>query len=131
MTRAGPDRRPTLTVKGAEFTPEFRALVNKAAKRSNMTQAAFVAEALAAAARRVLAGGGTPPGGAGGDAGEIPVPATVQQLADLQAAIAAIEARAAASAEATGAALDEIRARLEAAPPAAPRGGVLGRIWRR
>lgn len=53
------DTRPTLTIKGEAFTAEFRALVNKAAKRSNMTQAAFVAEVLDREARKVLQG--TPP----------------------------------------------------------------------
>lgn len=59
-----PDRRPTLTLKGDEFTPEFRSLLNKAAKKLNKTQAEFAAEALAAAARKTLAGApdDTPPG---------------------------------------------------------------------
>lgn len=50
------DRRPTLTLKGEEFTPEFRSLLNKAAKKVGKTQAAFAAEVLAAASRRVLSG---------------------------------------------------------------------------
>ena len=50
------DRRLTLTLKGDEFDPEFRSLLNKAAKKAGKTQAAFAAEALAAAARRVLTG---------------------------------------------------------------------------
>ena len=54
------DKRPTLTLKGDGFTPEFRALLNKAAKRKDMTQAAFVAEVLDREARKVLQGGGTP-----------------------------------------------------------------------
>lgn len=49
-----PDRRPSLTLKGSEFTPEFRSLLNKAAKKRGLTQAAFVAEALDRAARKVL-----------------------------------------------------------------------------
>lgn len=59
-----PDRRPTLTLKGDEFTPEFRSLLNKAAKKAGKTQAEFAAEALAAAARKTLAGtpDDTPPG---------------------------------------------------------------------
>lgn len=54
------DRRLTLTVKGDQFTPEFRALVNKAAKRKGQTQAEFVAEVLDREARKVLTGGTTP-----------------------------------------------------------------------
>ena len=50
------DRRPTLTLKGDSFTPEFRTLVNKAAKKAGRTQADYAAEVLAAAARRTLAG---------------------------------------------------------------------------
>lgn len=59
-TRKAPrkaDKRPTLTLKGDGFTPEFRALLNKAAKRRGMTQAAFVAEVLDREARKVLQGG--------------------------------------------------------------------------
>lgn len=36
------DTRPTLTIKGHQFTPEFRALVNDAARSMNMTQGEFV-----------------------------------------------------------------------------------------
>jgi hypothetical protein len=50
------DKRPTLTYKGDEFGPEFRALVNKAAARSGMSQAAFVAETLRLEAQRILKG---------------------------------------------------------------------------
>lgn len=59
-----PDRRPTLTLKGDEFTPEFRSLLNKAAKKAGKTQADYAAEVLAAAARKTLAGipDDTPPG---------------------------------------------------------------------
>lgn len=58
------DRRPTLTLKGEEFNNEFRALLNKAAKKAGKTQAEFAAEALAAAARKTLAStpDDTPPG---------------------------------------------------------------------
>lgn len=56
MTARSSDKRPTLTLKGDEFTPEFRSLLNKAAKKAGKTQAAFAAEALAEAARRVLTG---------------------------------------------------------------------------
>lgn len=51
-----PDQRRTLTLKSEAFTPEFRAMLNKAAKRKKQTQAAFVAETLTTAARRVLTG---------------------------------------------------------------------------
>lgn len=50
------DRRPTLTLKGEEITPEFRSLMNKAAKKAGTTQVAFAVEAIAAAARQVLTG---------------------------------------------------------------------------
>lgn len=65
------DRRPTLTLKGDVFTPEFRSLLNKAAKKAGLTQAEFAAEALSAAARKVLAGtpDDTPP--------DNPVPAVI------------------------------------------------------
>lgn len=56
MTGTKRDTRPTLTLKGDDFTPEFRSLLNKAAKKAGKTQAEFAAEALAAAARRVLSG---------------------------------------------------------------------------
>lgn len=50
------DRRPTLTFKGDAFTPEFRAIINKAAKKRGLTQAEFVAEVLDREARKVLQG---------------------------------------------------------------------------
>lgn len=56
MTTQRRDRRPTLTLKGDDFTPEFRSLLNKAAKKAGKTQAEFAAEALSAAARRILSG---------------------------------------------------------------------------
>jgi uncharacterized protein (DUF1778 family) len=56
MTVRKTDRRPTLTLKGDEFGPEFRALLNKAAKKAGKTQAAFAAEVLDREARRVLRG---------------------------------------------------------------------------
>lgn len=49
-------RRPTLTFKGSEFTPVFRRLLNTAAKKRGMTQAAFAAEVLDREARRALTG---------------------------------------------------------------------------
>lgn len=56
MTTRKPDTRRTLTIKGEAFTPEFRALLNKAARKAGKTQAEFVAEALDREARRVLTG---------------------------------------------------------------------------
>lgn len=41
-----PDLRRTLTLKSEVFTPEFRALLNKAAKRAGKTQADWIAETL-------------------------------------------------------------------------------------
>lgn len=75
------DRRPTLTLKGDEFTPEFRSLLNKAAKKANKTQAAFAAEVLAAASRRVLTGNpdDTPEGNP-----SAPPPAVLAQIEDTQ-----------------------------------------------
>jgi uncharacterized protein (DUF1778 family) len=48
------DARPTLTLKSEAFTPEFRNLINKAAERSNKTQADWVAETLVREAQRVV-----------------------------------------------------------------------------
>lgn len=77
------DRRPTLTLKGDEFTPEFRSLLNKAAKKDGKTQAAFAAQVLAAAARRVLSGNpdDTPDGNP-----SAPPPAIIKDLEERQAA---------------------------------------------
>lgn len=50
------DQRPTLTFKGDEFGPEFRALINKAAERAGMSQAQFVAETLRREAQRIIKG---------------------------------------------------------------------------
>lgn len=74
------DRRPTLTLKGDSFTPEFRSLLNKAAKKAGKTQAEFAAEALAAAARRVL--GGNPTDTPQGN--PAPPPAVLAQIEDTQ-----------------------------------------------
>jgi hypothetical protein len=65
------DRRPTLTLKGDAFNPEFRTLLNKAAKKAGKTQADYAAEVLAAAARKTLAG--TPDD----TPADNPVPATI------------------------------------------------------
>lgn len=58
MTERKRDTRPTLTLKGEAFTPEFRARLNRAAKKAGMTQAEFVAKALDRASRYVLDGKG-------------------------------------------------------------------------
>jgi hypothetical protein len=50
------DQRPTLTFKGDEFGPEFRALINKAAERAGMSQSQFVAETLRREAQRIIKG---------------------------------------------------------------------------
>lgn len=94
------DRRPTLTLKGDEFTPEFRSLLNKAAKKANKTQAAFAAEVLAAASRRVLSGNpdDTPDGNP-----SAPPPAVLAQIEDTQKRL-----------EATDAKLDKATATIEA-----------------
>ena len=84
------DRRPTLTLKGDEFTPEFRSLLNKAAKKDGKTQAAFAAQVLAAAARRVLSGNpdDTPDGNP-----SAPTPAVLAQIEDTQKRQAATDAK--------------------------------------
>ena len=84
------DRRPTLTLKGDEFTPEFRSLLNKAAKKANKTQAAFAAEVLAAASRRVLSGNpeDTPTGNP-----SAPPPAVLAQIEDTQKRLEATDAK--------------------------------------
>jgi hypothetical protein len=55
------DKRPTLTVKGDEFGIEFRKLINKAAERSGLSQAKWVAEVLTREAHRVVSGGNRTP----------------------------------------------------------------------
>ena len=50
------DSRPTLTIKGEQFTPEFRTLINKAAERAGQTQAQWVFDQLQAAAIRIIKG---------------------------------------------------------------------------
>lgn len=77
------DKRLTLTVKGEQFTPEFRAKINKAAKLRGQTQAQFVTEALEQAATRVLTGKAEEP------APKAPTPALVERMEQTDAAIAA------------------------------------------
>lgn len=75
MTESRADRRPTLTLKGDEFSPEFRALLNKAAKKAGKTQAAFAAEVLDREARRVLRGDPQEPDGT-----PAPTPAIIKRM---------------------------------------------------
>ena len=78
------DKRLTLTVKGEQFTPEFRAKINKAAKLRGQTQAQFVAEALEQAATRVLTGK------AEDTAPEAPTPALVERMEATDARLEAL-----------------------------------------
>lgn len=96
------DARPTLTLKGDDFTPEFRSLLNKAAKKAGKTQAEFAAEALAAAARRVLSGN---PDHNPTD-NPAPAPAVLAQIEDTQKRQAETDAKLAALA-------DQVRALTE------------------
>jgi leucyl aminopeptidase (aminopeptidase T) len=78
------DKRPTLTVKGDMFTPEFRAKLNKAARKRGQTQAQFVAEVLEQAATRVLTGQAE-------DAeAEAPAPALVKRMEETDARLEAL-----------------------------------------
>ena len=101
------DKRPTLTLKGDEFTPEFRSLLNKAAKKVGKTQAEFAAEALAAAARRVLSG--TPEDNPPGN--PAPPPAVIQNLEERQAET---ETKLKEATEAITSLADQVRALTEA-----------------
>lgn len=101
------DPRKTLTLKSPEFDAEFRALLNKAARKRGMTQAAFAAEVLAEAARKVLSG----------EAEEAPPPAIIPPE---------IIARQ----EATEAALTRLAAQVEALSAAQKR-SLWARIWRK
>jgi uncharacterized protein (DUF1778 family) len=84
---AAKDKRPTLTVKGEVFTPEFRAKLNKAARRRGQTQAQFVAEVLEQAATRVLTG---QPEEAESDA---PTPALVERMEQTDAKLEVLAAQ--------------------------------------
>lgn len=105
------DKRPTLTLKGDEFTPEFRSLLNKAAKKLNKTQAEFAAETLAAAARRVLSGtpDDTPEG-----TPSAPPPAVLAQIEDTQKRIEATDAKLDAATKIITDLADQVRALTEA-----------------
>ena len=102
MTTPKRDARPTLTLKGDGFTPEFRSLLNKAAKKAGKTQAEFAAEALAAAARRVLSG--TPEDNPTDN--PAPPPAVLSQIEDTQKRQAETDAKLAELA-------DQVRALTE------------------
>jgi hypothetical protein len=109
MATRSADRRPTLTLKGDSFTPEFRSLLNKAAKKAGKTQADFAAEVLAAASRRILSGNpdDTP------DSNPPPPPAVMAQIEDTQKRLEATDAkldRATATIEALA---DQVRALTE------------------
>lgn len=84
---AAKDKRPTLTVKGEAFTPEFRAKLNKAARKRGQTQAQFVADALEHAATRVLTG---QPEEAESEA---PTPALVKRMQQTDAKLEALAAQ--------------------------------------
>jgi uncharacterized protein (DUF1778 family) len=98
------DKRLTLTVKGEQFTPEFRAKINKAAKLRGQTQAQFVTEALEQAATRVLTGKAEEP------APKAPTPALVERMEQTDAAIAAQAKRM----QTTEEKLEHIASQLEA-----------------
>lgn len=101
------DRRPTLTLKGDEFSPEFRSLLNKAAKKVGKTQAAFAAEVLSAASRRVLSGNSddTPEGNP-----SAPPPAVLAQIEDTQKRIEATDAKLDAATRTIEALADQVKA---------------------
>lgn len=105
------DRRPTLTLKGDEFSPEFRSLLNKAARKAGKTQAAFAAEVLAAASRRVLTG--TPDDTPDGNP-SAPPPAVLAQIEDTQKRIEATDAKLDAATKTIEALADQVRALTEA-----------------
>lgn len=107
------DRRPAMTIKGDEITPEFRAVITKAAKRAGMTQSAWVVQRLGDLARRELAG--EP------DKAPVPAivpPAVIEKLSDrLRAELSAeLQAR-----------FTELRD--EMAPPAKVRPGLVKRLF--
>ena len=104
------DTRPTLTLKGDGFTPEFRSLLNKAAKKAGKTQAEFAAEALAAAARRVLTG--TPEDNPTDN--PAPPPAVLAQIEDAQKRIEAHDAKLDAATKTIADLADQVRALTEA-----------------
>jgi len=103
MQEKSKDHRPTLTLKGPGFTPEFRSLLNKAARKVGKTQAEFAAEMLAEAARRVLIDSdrqSTPSSNP---------PATVQQLEDMRKAVQMADQKAEATREALQQLTEQVR----------------------
>lgn len=118
-TPARRDKRPTLTLKGDEFTPEFRSLLNKAAKKLNKTQAEFAAETLAAAARRVLSG---TPDDTPTDNPPLP-PAVIQNLEERQTAT---DAKLDQATRTIADLAEQVRALTEA-----QRRGLWARLWGR
>lgn len=110
MTASKRDTRPTLTLKGDDFTPEFRSLLNKAAKKAGKTQAEFAAEALAAAARRVLTG--TPEDNPADN--PAPPPAVLAQIEDTQKRLEATDAKLEATTKTISDLADQVRALTEA-----------------
>lgn len=115
MTGKGRDNRPTLTLKGAGFTPEFRSLLNKAAKKAGKTQAEFAAEILAAAARRTLSES---------NPHDNPPPATVQQLEDMRTAVQAADLKA----EETRKTVQDLAQKVQQLAEASARRGIWQRI---
>lgn len=110
MTVSKRDTRPTLTLKGDDFTPEFRSLLNKAAKKAGKTQAEFAAEALAAAARRVLTG--TPEDNPTDN--PAPPPAVLAQIEDTQKRLEATDAKLETATKAMADVADQVRTLAEA-----------------
>lgn len=121
MTAAKRDTRPTLTLKGDDFTPEFRTLLNKAAKKAGKTQAEFAAEALSAAARRVLTG--TPEDNPADN--PAPPPAVLAQIEDTQKRLEATDAKLEATTKTIADLADQLRALTEA-----QRRGLWSRLFR-
>jgi hypothetical protein len=104
------DRRPTLTLKGDEFSPEFRSLLNKAAKKAGKTQAAFAAEVLSSASRRVLSGN---PDDTPQDSPSAPPPAVLAQIEDTQKRIEATDAKLDAATRSIEGLADQVKALTE------------------
>lgn len=123
MTIKGRDARPTLTLKGEGFTPEFRALLNKAAKKAGKTQAEFAADVLAAASRRVLSGSNpddNPP--------DNPPPATIQQIDDMRVAMRAADAKTEETARMVERLAEQVQKLAEAQAAAPEQRGLWARL---
>jgi len=109
------DTRPTLTIKGEQFTAEFRTLINKAAERSGQTQAQWVYDTLQAAAVRTIKGEADP---------------TAQPPAKDDAALREIEERRQADRRELEAKLDALADQVKALTESQRR-GFLSRIFGR